>query len=70
MPSVAPGVVDTDMQAQIRGIDEARFPLRERFEEMKRTGQLTSPGQAAGKFVDYLLSDAFGQTPTADIRSL
>ncbi|WP_442809022.1 SDR family oxidoreductase [Trinickia soli] len=68
--SVAPGVVDTDMQAQIRGIDEARFPLRERFEEMKRTGQLTSPEQAAGKFVDYLLSDAFGQTPTADIRSL
>lgn len=68
--SVAPGVVDTEMQGQIRGADEARFPLRERFAEMKRSGQLASPEQAAAKFVGYLLSDAFGETPSADIRSL
>ncbi len=68
--SVAPGVVDTDMQTEIRGIDDARFPLRERFAEMKRSGQLSAPEQAASKFVDYLLSDAFGQNPAADIRSL
>jgi hypothetical protein len=58
------------MQGQIRSMDEARFPLRERFANMKRSGQLASPEEAAGKFVEYLLSDAFGQTPTADIRSL
>ncbi len=68
--SVAPGVVDTDMQAQIRGVDDARFPMRERFEQMKRNGQLTSPEEAARNFVGYLLSDAFGQTAAADIRSL
>lgn len=68
--SVAPGVVDTEMQGQIRSADEARFPLRERFAEMKRSGQLASPEQAATQFVGYLLSDAFGETPTADIRSL
>lgn len=68
--SVAPGVIDTEMQGQIRGADEGRFPLRERFAEMKRSGQLAPPEQAAAKFVDYLLSDAFGETPTADIRSL
>jgi NAD(P)-dependent dehydrogenase (short-subunit alcohol dehydrogenase family) len=68
--SVAPGVIDTEMQGQIRSMDEARFPLRERFANMKRSGQLASPEEAAGKFVEYLLSDAFGQTPTADIRSL
>ncbi len=68
--SVAPGVVDTEMQGQIRGADDARFPMRERFAEMKRLGQLASPEQAAAKFVGYLLSDAFGETPTADIRSL
>jgi hypothetical protein len=66
--SVAPGVVDTDMQAQIRGADDARFPSRQRFVELERTGQLSSPAQAAQRFVDYLLSDAFGQTPTADVR--
>lgn len=68
--SLAPGVIDTDMQAQIRGADDDRFPSRERFVQMKQEGQLTPPEQAAGKFVDYLLSDAFGQTPVADVRSL
>ncbi|HEX7682442.1 MAG TPA: SDR family oxidoreductase [Trinickia sp.] len=68
--SVAPGVVDTDMQGEIRRVDDARFPQRARFEEMKRTGQLSSPEQAANKFVGYLLSDAFGEAPTADVRSL
>lgn len=68
--SVAPGVVDTDMQGEIRRTDDARFPLRARFDEMKRTGQLSSPEQAAGKFVGYLLSEAFGETPTADVRAL
>ena len=68
--SVAPGVVDTEMQGQIRGADEARFPMRERFAEMKRSGQLASPEHAAAQFVAYLLSDAFGQTPTVDVRSI
>ncbi|WP_044041266.1 SDR family oxidoreductase [Caballeronia insecticola] len=68
--SVAPGVVDTDMQAEIRGIGTDRFPLRERFEALKRDGQLATPEQSARKLIDYLLSDAFGDTPTADVREL
>ncbi|RKP45916.1 SDR family oxidoreductase [Trinickia fusca] len=68
--SVAPGVIDTDMQAEIRGTDEARFPLRERFTQLKADGQLSTPADAAHKFVDYLLSDAFGQTAAADVRML
>lgn len=68
--TIAPGVVDTDMQAEIRNVDEAHFPSRQKFVDLKRSGQLTSPEQAATKFVDYLLSDAYGQTPTVDLRSL
>ncbi len=68
--TIAPGVVDTDMQAEIRNVDEARFPSRQKFVDLKRAGQLTSPEEAATKFVDYLLSGAYGQTPTADLRSL
>jgi NAD(P)-dependent dehydrogenase (short-subunit alcohol dehydrogenase family) len=68
--SVAPGVVDTDMQAEIRGTQSERFPLRERFEELKRSGQLSSPEQSASKLIGYLLSDNFGQAPTADVRDL
>jgi NAD(P)-dependent dehydrogenase (short-subunit alcohol dehydrogenase family) len=68
--SVAPGVVDTDMQAEIRGTGLDRFPLRERFDTLKREGQLATPEASARKLVDYLMSDAFGSTPTADVREL
>ncbi|NML31458.1 SDR family oxidoreductase [Paraburkholderia antibiotica] len=68
--SLAPGVIDTDMQAQIRGSGEAQFPMRQRFEDLKRNGQLTTPEQCAASLIDYALSDAFGQTPVADIREV
>jgi benzil reductase ((S)-benzoin forming) len=68
--SVAPGVVDTDMQAEIRGVSVDKFPSRERFTELKRNGQLMSPDDAAEKVVGYALSDAFGEVPVADVRTL
>ncbi|HTI17704.1 MAG TPA: SDR family oxidoreductase [Trinickia sp.] len=68
--SIAPGIIDTDMQVEIRSADESRFPLRDKFVALKEDGQLSSPDQAAALFVDYLLSDGYGQTPTVDVRSL
>jgi benzil reductase ((S)-benzoin forming) len=66
--SVAPGVVDTNMQAEIRGSGIEKFPMRERFEDLKRNGQLVSPEQCATQLIDFALSDAFGAAPVADIR--
>jgi benzil reductase ((S)-benzoin forming) len=68
--SLAPGVVDTDMQAEIRGSALERFPQRARFEDLKRDGKLATPEAAAKKMIDYALSDAFGQAPVADVREL
>ncbi|MFT3848432.1 MAG: SDR family oxidoreductase [Propionivibrio sp.] len=68
--SLAPGVVDTDMQTEVRALPAEQFPMRERFVKLKNEGALTPPSVAAGKMVDYLLSDAFGSEPTADIREL
>jgi hypothetical protein len=68
--SLAPGVVDTRMQAEIRDVSTEQFPMRGKFEDLKRSGQLASPEASAAKLVDYVLSDAFGQEPTADIREL
>ncbi|SEA86208.1 SDR family oxidoreductase [Paraburkholderia sartisoli] len=68
--SLAPGVVDTGMQAEIRDATTEQFPSRGKFEDLKRNGQLASPEASAAKLVDYVLSDAFGQEPVADIRSL
>ncbi len=68
--SVAPGVVDTDMQATIRATDAARFPQLERFEQLKASGALTTPDDAARRLLDYALGAGFGATPTTDVREL
>ncbi len=66
--SLAPGVIDTDMQVQLRGGDPAAFPDRERFVELQRQGQLTSPEAAAARVLAWLQRPDFGQQPVADVR--
>lgn len=66
--SLAPGVIDTGMQAEIRATPENRFPMRERFVQLKQQGALTSPEDCARRLVDYLLADGFGSQPVADLR--
>ncbi|NPT59345.1 SDR family oxidoreductase [Paraburkholderia elongata] len=68
--SLAPGVIDTNMQAEIRGSGTEQFPMREKFEDLKRNGQLSTPEQCATQLLDYAFSDAFGQSPVADIREV
>lgn len=68
--SLAPGVIDTDMQAEIRATGAERFPMRERFETMKREGALVSAQDCAERVVAHLLGDAFGEAPVADVREL
>ena len=68
--SVAPGVVDTDMQGEIRATGLERFPLREKFDALKRDGLLATPAQSATKLVDHALSESFGETPVVDVREL
>ena len=66
--SLAPGVIDTDMQVQLRGADSAEFPDKINFENLKRMGQLTSPADAARQVLNYLARADFGTNPVADIR--
>lgn len=66
--SLAPGVIDTDMQVQLRASDPALFPDRVRFVEMKETGQLDSPPVAAAKMLRYLGRADFGTQPVGDVR--
>jgi len=68
--SLAPGVIDTDMQAEIRASDLAGFPHRERFEQLKANGQLSAPAQCARQVADYLLGDDFGGQSRVDLRRL
>ena len=66
--SLAPGVIDTDMQAQLRGADPAMFPERDKFTGLHEQGLLDSPAQAAAKVLKLLDSEAFGSNPVADVR--
>lgn len=66
--SLAPGVIDTDMQIQLRAANPAAFPERERFMQIHRRGQLDSPAAAATKVLAFLDRPDFGQNPVADVR--
>lgn len=66
--SLAPGVIATDMQAEIRAIAPARFPLKPRFVDLARDGDLVDPDEAGVRLVDYLLAPGFGRLPVADLR--
>jgi benzil reductase ((S)-benzoin forming) len=66
--SLAPGVIDTDMQEQLRAGDPALFPDRARFVDLQRQGQLTSPEEAARRVLAWLDRPDYGDQPVADVR--
>ncbi|HEY1093013.1 MAG TPA: SDR family NAD(P)-dependent oxidoreductase [Burkholderiaceae bacterium] len=66
--SLAPGVIDTDMQVQLRGADPQHFPDQQNFIGFKTSGQLLSPEAAAERVLHYLARPDFGARPIADVR--
>jgi benzil reductase ((S)-benzoin forming) len=66
--SLAPGVIDTDMQAQLRGADAGAFADQGAFADLHRDGKLLSPGDAAARVLAYLGRGDFGMEPVADVR--
>ena len=67
--SLAPGVIDTDMQTQLRDADPQAFPDIGNFIGMKDKGVLSSPEEAAQRVLAYLARSDFGSNPVADVRS-
>ena len=66
--SLAPGVIDTDMQVQLRGAPSEAFPDRQNFANLKTGGQLTQPADAATRVLAWLERADFGTHPVADVR--
>lgn len=66
--SLAPGVVDTAMQAGMRA--DPAFPLRDQFAALHADGKLQSASDTAAQILAYCQSDAFAREPIADIRTL
>jgi len=66
--SLAPGVIDTDMQVQMRSAEAGAFPDVATFVGLKEQGALTSPDDAAARVLAFLARADFGENPVADVR--
>ena len=66
--SLAPGVIATDMQLQLRSADPAHFPDLPTFQALHAGGQLSSTQDAARRVLAYLNSPLFGQDAVGDVR--
>lgn len=67
--SVAPGVINTGMQVQIRSTPVEKFPSVNRFENMHRDGVLADADTTAARLLNLLESDAFANKVIDDIRN-
>jgi benzil reductase ((S)-benzoin forming) len=68
--SLAPGVIDTDMQAQVRASAIEQFPMRSKFDQLKAEGALVAPEDCAQRLLKYLLGPTFGAEPCLDLRQI
>lgn len=67
--SVAPGTVDTAMQAQLRETSEADFPQRQKFLDLHRDGRLIDPDEVA-RDIWRLLDRGLENGAVVDLREL
>lgn len=65
--SFAPGIVDTNMQKQIRSSDEDDFPLVEKFIKYKEEEKLLTPDFVAKRVIALLSSSDFNQGGVVDV---
>lgn len=69
--SIAPGIIDTDMQETIRSSDEGAFPLLDQFITYKEQGILSSANETAEKLIAVLETEDFKIIgPITDLRNL
>lgn len=66
--ALAPGIIDTEMQGQIRNTTHEQFILRDRFIELKESGQLIDPRVAGKKIARLLFSPEFKNGGVIDLR--
>ena len=68
--AIAPGIVDTAMQKEIRQADESSFPLLQNFIDYHNNGELTNPDDVAQKILPYVVGDLGQNGDILDVRNL
>lgn len=68
--AIAPGIVDTGMQKEIRQANESSFPLLQNFIDYHKNGELTHPDDVAQKLLPYILNELGRNGDILDVRNL
>jgi benzil reductase ((S)-benzoin forming) len=68
--SIAPGIVDTAMQREIRGTDLNSFPELAKFQKLHEEGKLSSPEYVAEILVKAIFDDTIISGSVTDIWQL
>lgn len=68
--AIAPGVVDTAMQHEIRAANPQHFPNQTRFIALHQNHNLQNPKTIGKMLVEWIHRDDFGETPDLDLRDL
>jgi len=68
--SVAPGIVDTPMQAKIRQTGQKNFPMKQKFEQLYEENRLSKPSEVADKIISLIFSDTPASGEITDLRNL
>ena len=66
--SIAPGIVDTDMQNKIRKSDKKDFSMIEKFKEYKNNNELSTPKSVADKYWYFLQNEDKFEDVILDVR--
>jgi benzil reductase ((S)-benzoin forming) len=67
--SIAPGVIDTDMQTYMRAIPDNDFAHKKKFVDLKKNNQLIKPEHAGKEIARFLFSKDFKNGDVTDIRN-
>lgn len=68
--SIAPGIIDTEMQQQIRSADTSNFSNINRFVEYKKNGDLASAQETAKKILRFINEPNLTQNVVCSVRDL
>ena len=68
--SLAPGIIDTNMQVQIREADQSSFSNVDRFKAYKKDGDLVHPDNTAKKVLRFILEEELSSMVVCSVRDL
>ncbi len=66
--ALAPGMIDTGMQAEIRAVAAEDFKEQSRFLALQQAGALATPEAAGRRLIAHLQADDFGAQTVVDLR--